>query len=566
MKILGICHDVYVCSAAVVIDGEVRSAISEERLDRVKKSRTFPVRAIARCMSEASVDVGDLDEIAVAWNPSLELQTTPTGYLKGRRWRGEHLSQVPAQLLSLFGEAAGELTTQTVIGAGCPPITYVDHYQAHIGEALLTSPFERCAVVVLDGRGERLCGLLGEAEDVAVEVLETVLYPHSIGLFYGAFTEFLGFCPDADEWKVMALGAYANSGEDYLDRMRTMLTVHSSGRYTLDLSYFEFYNAVQPKMYSDKLTAVFGPARLPDEPIEDRHREIAAALQRVFEESVSEILTRLQGRTGHENIVLSGGCFMNSAYNGKITSTTPFRRAYISSCPDDSGTSIGAALYLHAKLTGLRPKAPSNNNWGTEYSDQECLDTVSKFKLPNVLVVEDPSERAAQDLVEGKLIGWFQGRSEFGQRALGNRSIVADPRSAQTRELVNAVVKFREAFRPFAPAILAERISDYFECDPSTRVPYMEKIMTFRPDKRDLVPAVVHADGTGRVQTVGEEGPLRFRRLIEGFERRSGIPLVLNTSFNLNGEPIVERPEDAIRTFYACGLDVLYLGNVRISK
>jgi carbamoyltransferase len=318
-------------------------------------------------------------------------------------------------------------------------------------------------------------------------------------------------------------------------------------------------------MYSDQFVAVFGRPR-EDEPLTERHQKIAAALQRVFEDSLGKILTALQKRTGIDRLVASGGCFMNSVFNGRATHLTPFKQVFLTSCPDDSGTSVGAALYLHAQRTKTRlGTAMTHNYWGRSFSDAECKTTCERFKLPHEVVV-DPSEHAAGDVIQGKVVGWFQGGAEFGQRALGNRSILVDARRDDAKDLVNSAVKYRESFRPFAPAILAERAFDYFECERTSRVPFMEKVFPFREERKSEVPAVVHVDGTGRLQTVDGETNPRFRALIEHFDKRTGVPIVLNTSFNLNGEPIVYTPEDAVRTFFSCGLDVLYLGNVRISK
>jgi len=566
LRVLGICHDVFICSAALVEDGRVVFAVAEERLDRVKQSRVFPVRAISACLEHAGIGFGDLDEIAVAWNPVIEAETLPPGYLSGRRWRAEHLMQVPARLLALAGKGAATVSRHESLWQGAPPVSYVEHYLAHIGNAAYLSPWERCAVLVLDGRGERKTGLLAEVDGVRLTVHEEIDFPHSLGLLYGAVTQFLGFRPDSDEWKVMALAAYADAENRYLEPMRRLVEVDERGRFTLALEDFEFFNQWHPRMFSARFEAEFGEPRRPGSELTDRHREIAAALQRVFEEAVTEILRHLHRRAGLDRLVVSGGCFMNSVLNGKITELTPFAECFITSCPDDSGTSVGAALYRCAELRGQRPvEASRHNYWGLGFSDEECMRTVERTRLPNAAVVEDPGAEAASDLAAGRLIGWFQGRSEFGQRALGHRSILADARRAEAKDEVNAAVKYRESFRPFAPAILAERAHEYFDCEPGTRVPFMEKVLRFRPEKRAEAPAVVHADGSGRLQTVGEESP-RFRRLLESFAEATGVPLVLNTSFNLNGEPIVDSPEDAIRTFYACGLDVLYLGNVRIHK
>lgn len=567
MKILGVCHDVYVCSACLVDDGKVVFAIAEERLDRVKQSRIFPTRAIQECLKHADLELTDVDEIAVAWNPAIEAETALPGYLAGRRWRGEHLHQIPTRFLGLAGEFAARYSSHVNLWDGAPPITYVGHYLSHVGNAVYLSPFEECAVLVLDGRGERTTGLLAHARGIELEILREIEYPHSLGLFYGAFTQFLGFRPDSDEWKIMALASYAEGENEFLEPVQSLIDVDAHGSFRISLDFFQYYNSWDRRMYSDRLVDLLGEPRTPNAEIDHRHYQIAGALQRVFENSVAKIAKRLHESTGQDHLVVTGGCFMNSVLNGKITRLTPFEDCYITGSPDDSGTSVGAALYLWAQRTGKRPDAAITGAfWGNSYSDEECLKSCRRYKLPDAEPVEDPASRAAGDLAAGRLVGWFQGRSEFGQRALGNRSILADPRKAETKEVVNAAVKFREGFRPFAPAILAERVADYFECPPNTSVPFMEKVLPFRQHRRTEVPAVVHVDGSGRLQTVAAGSGSRFRQLIESFADETGVPIVLNTSFNLNGEPVVNSPEDAIRTFYSCGLDVLYLGNVRISK
>ena len=567
MKILGLCHDVLICSACIVDDGRVVAAIPEERLDRVKQSRVFPTRAIEACLRMAGIGIDEVDEIAVAWNPGIEVETAPSGFVNARRWRTEHLSQVPARFMQQFRRKAGPRMSHTDLWPDAPPITYVDHYLAHLGNALYLSPYQRAAVAIMDGRAERSTGLLAMADGVSVETLEAVDFPHSIGLLYGAVTQFLGFKPDSDEWKVMALASYASGENEYTAAMRRLVCVDDRGRFSVSLDHFAWFNFWDPRMYSDLFVNVFGPPRQKDEFVTSRHERIAAALQLVFEETMARILSRLHARTMCDQLVVSGGCFMNSVFNGKITALTPFKECFISSCPDDSGTSVGAALYLHGLRTGRR-EAPrcEHNYWGPSFTDDECLAAAMRYKLPNVQQVADPSRSAAEDLVEGKLVGWFQGPMEFGQRALGNRSILADPRRPSVKDEINAAVKYRESFRPFAPAILAEKVADWFECPPEARVPFMERVFQFRPERRASVPGVVHVDGSGRVQTVDEHSGPRFRRLVEHFARLTNTPIVLNTSFNLNGEPVVCSPEDAIRTFYSCGLDVLYLGNVRVGK
>ncbi len=567
MKILGICHDVFICSACVVVDGVVTSAIAEERLDRRKLSRVFPGMAIRRCLEESGLALGDIDEIAVAWNPAIELETTAAGYLSGRRSRVEHMVQVPAQLARLLDGVAADRLTISSSFRGMPPVSFVNHYDAHIGAGHFLSPYQGSAVLVMDGRAEKQTCLLAEADGVDIEVLEEVRFPHSLGLFYGAMTQYLGFTPDSDEWKVMALASYADGHNEYLDDLSKLVRVSDRGTFELSLEYFEFFNQWDPRMFSDKLVERFGPPRPKGSEITGEHEKLAAATQRVFENVTAQVLRRLRERTRVPYLTVSGGCFMNGVFNGKARELTGFEEVFVSSCPDDSGTSVGAALYLHGQRSGERTlDVPGHNFWGPAYSDDECLAVARRYRLPNVEVVDDPSSAAADDLVAGRILGWFQGRMEFGQRALGNRSILLDPRRPDGKDVVNSAIKFREGFRPFAPAILADRVADYFACDPGTRVPFMEKVLPFRPEKRSEVPSVVHADGTGRVQTVTPTSSPRFYALLQAFDARTGVPVVLNTSFNLNGEPIVCAPEDAIRSFYTCALDVLYLGNVRITK
>lgn len=566
MKILGITHDVLICSAALMVDGQIVSAIPEERLDRVKQSRVFPRLAINKCLSDAGLTINDIDEIAVGWNPMIELETIPNGYLKSRRWRTEHLMQVPGQLLQQTGKKAHLESTINQLYNGCPPITYINHYWAHMGNGFLQSPCHNAAIIVLDGRGENHTVLQAVGEGTHIDVLSETFFPHSLGLFYGAFTQFLGHKPDSDEWKVMALASYANSDNKFYSKIRDMIEIDSQDRLLLDLSYFDFYNHSSKLMYSNRLVETLGNPRISDSGYTERDKQVASALQRVFEDIATEILNRLHKRTKLTNLVATGGCFMNSVFNGKISNQTPFKKVHITYSPDDSGTSMGAAAWLHSQRTGKRPEPIENAYYGSKFTQDYTKKVILDYKLPNAKELDNPTVKAAEDIAGGKIIGWFQGRSEFGQRALGNRSILADPRCEEMKDKINAAVKFRESYRPFAPAILSERTIDYFECSSDEYVPYMEKVFMFKKSVRNKVPAVVHIDGSGRLQTVDKKHNSMFYDLIMEFEKITKIPIILNTSFNLNGEPIVDSPEDAIRTFYSCGLDILYIGNIRISK
>jgi carbamoyltransferase len=566
MKILGISHDVLICSACVMVDGTIVSAMAEERLDRVKQSRVFPRRAIQACLAASGLAMSDINEIAIGWNPAIESETTPSSQLGSRRWRTEHWLQVPGQLMQLAGEKATIETTIRNLYHGAPPATFVNHYWAHMGMAYALGPFDDAAILILDGRGEKDTVLLAHGTGTQIKVLSQTRFPHSLGLFYSAITQFLGHRPDSDEWKVMALASYAGGDNEYTPLLRGMVSVTPEGRLELDLSWFEFYNFWDNRMYSDRMVEALGAPRAKGSAYSERDMQIAAAMQRVFEDTAAELLRVLHKLTGSANVAVGGGCFMNSVFNGKITAVSPFANCHIGFAPDDSGTSLGAAAWLHAERTGTKPNPPASAYLGLAYEEERIARTVAGFKLPNARREADVCATAAADLAAGKILGWFQGRSEFGQRALGNRSILADPRRAEMKDAVNAAVKFREGFRPFAPAILADKTTEFFETDKNGDVPYMEKVFQFRAGKRNAVPAVVHADGSGRLQTVEERHNPRFYGLIRQFGDLTGIPIVLNTSFNLNGEPVVETPEDAIRTFYACGLDVLYLGDWRIAK
>jgi carbamoyltransferase len=564
VRILGLCHDVHICAAALVEEGEIVAAAAEERFDRRKQSRVFPARALSWCLKQAGLRLEDLDEVAIAWNPSIDLETLPAGWLS-RRHRGEHFHQVPAQLMRLAGGGASAEVTIAEAYAGGPPLTFVNHYDAHIGNSYFATGWDEAAICVLDGRAERQTSLLAAARGTRIERLSEVSYPHSLGLFYGTVTQHLGFQPDSDEWKVMALGSDCDP-QPFLEAMRPLVRVRDDGGFALALEYFEFYNQFDRRMYSDLWTRTFGPPRRPDEALTDRHRGLAAACQALFEERAAELLHILHRKTGMKRLAASGGYFMNSVFNGKIGELTPFEQVYVSGSPDDSGTAVGAALFLEARRTGRkRASTLDSNYWGPAFTDEQCAEAVRRCRLPNARRVADPAAEAASDLAAGRILGWFQGAMEFGQRALGHRSILLDPRRSDGKAAVNAAVKFRESFRPFAPAILAEKAADWFDCPPGTAAPFMERVLRFRPDQAPRVPAVVHTDGSGRIQTVAP-GQGRFRALIEEFERLTSIPIVLNTSFNLNGEPIVCTPDDAVRTFYSCGLDILYLGDMRISK
>jgi carbamoyltransferase len=568
MNVLGIAHDIWISSAALLRDGEIVSAVCEERLNRQKKSKAFPGQSIDMCLEIAGLGMDDLDLVVCGWNPAQHLEGLHSRHSGTARFRPEYLYAVPNYLLQKATRFPLGVVEERFTGFKAP-IVHVDHQLAHAANAFFLSPFDSAAVLTADGRGERQTALFAHADSTGIHPLNDVLFPHSLGLFYGMITQYLGFVPDNDEWKVMALAAYGSAAENkFYPVLRRMFEVREDGSFRLDLSMcgFHEFEVYGGRFYTqDFVDAVGIPPRRRGEPIRTEHHDLAWALQQVFEEVMTAGLIALAKTTEAAQLVLADGCMMNSVYNGKITSCTPFTDVFVSSCPDDSGISVGAAFWgYHEWAKQGKRVAHEHNYWGPGY-DHEIEEMLKKHKIPYV-TLQNPSATAARLISEGKLVGWFQGRMEFGQRALGNRSILADPRKAESKTLINDTVKYREPFRPFAPAILADRVGEYFEVDGTGRSRFMERVYKFRDEVKQLVPAVVHADGTGRLQTVERESNARFYDLIAEFNSITGVPIVLNTSFNLNKEPIVCTPVDAIRTFYSCGLDVLIMGDCLITK
>ncbi len=568
MITVGLGHDLFISSAAVVRDGEVVAAIAEERLNRQKQYKGFPALALKECLRIAGATLKDVSAVAFGWNPSRHIEFPNYRRSNNARFRAEYLYAIPNMLMGHLGQKSGEWIEQTFDGMDAR-IQYFDHQLAHAANAFYLSGYERAATFSADGRGERETAYLGWADRSGLHKLGQVYFPHSLGLLYGTVTQYLGFRPDSDEWKVMALAAYGAVDNRYYSPMRSLVEVDpETGMFYLDQKYFSFAEpeTYGGRFYTPEFVDRFGPARLRDDDIQQRHYDISWALQRVFEETMTVVLTALHRQTGETRLVAAGGCLMNSVYNGKVTANTPFRELFVSSCPDDSGIAVGAALLAYHRGTGAAQMVPHlHNYWGPSYTSDEILDSLKKYKI-KFTHLEDPSRAAAHLLADGLLVGWFQGSMEFGQRALGNRSILADPCRSDAKDLVNAAVKYRESFRPFAPAILAERVHDYFHAEPSGSARFMERVYQFREEVRDRVPAVVHVDGSGRLQSVERDQNARFYDLIKEFEALTGVPMVLNTSFNLNGEPIVCSPTDAIRTLFSCGLDALVIGEYLVRK
>ena len=569
MYILGIHNSGWLTSAALIKDGEIRVACPEERLDRRKYSRAFPVGAIRFCLQSEGIPLSAVDHIAIGWNPGINVASRYRGGFSERlRYAGEWLYSVPNHLFGRLLPLEIESTEQVFRARGATArIHHVTHHDAHAANAFYLSPFEEAAIFTADAYGERNSTTWKRGRGGRLETFQTIDFPQSLGCYYSALTEFLGYTPDSDEWKVMGLAPYGDPAR-FREAMRRLIRLLPEGRFELDLTYFNHFNFDTEGLFSPKVEEILGPARRGDEEPDQRHRDLAAAMQESFEEVLYHALRHLHTLAPSRNLCLSGGCMMNSVFNGKVLSHTPFEQVYLSFAPDDSGNSIGAALALYHDLLEVpRPEARpvTHAYWGPQWDDAAIEATLRKFKLA-VRRLERPEAEAAAILSRGRILGWFQGRMEFGQRALGNRSILADPRQASMKDVINAAVKYRESFRPFAPSILEERVHDYFEIEAGGTVPFMERVYPIKAAMRERIPAVTHVDGSGRLQTVSRRDNPRYHALITEFERLTGVPVVLNTSFNVQGEPVVCSPEDALRTFQTSGLDDLILGSFHLTK
>lgn len=565
-KILSVYPYTHLSSSALSVDGTIVAASAEERFNREKMSTKFPVQSANWCLKSQGLGWDDLDMIVVPWNPMRNVNQASKRWVNEMTWRGEMLSHVPTQIMRAVN---GPVAQEMEVRFGKQRIVYLNHHECHAANGFYLSSFEDADILTIDGHGEDETCFLGHGDRTGIYQNHRVLYPHSIGLFYGTFTDFLGFTPDVDEWKVMALSSYALKPNSYDKKIRSLINLTDDG-FELDLTYFDYYTFDRrPRFFSPKLVDLIGPARGRKDELTERDYEIAGAMQRVFVESVMHLarITKKRGK-GSDRLVLSGGAAMNSVFNGLIDDMDLYKDSFISSCPDDSGVSVGACLLAHHRYfsKGSRKVTEIKSNyWGPSFSDQEIEETIRKSKL-RAERYADLVPAVARALSEGKLVGWFHGPMEFGHRALGNRSILADPRDEATKDKVNAAVKYREAFRPFAPAVLAERAEEIFDLRPGRKVRFMERVVPIKESWKPRLGAVCHVDGSGRVQTVERDVNPRFYELIEAFGNITGVPVILNTSFNLNGEPIVCRPEEAIRTFYSCGLDLLVLGPYVIQK
>jgi carbamoyltransferase len=568
-------------SAALVRDGQLIAAVEEERYRRIKHVAGFPSQAMHACLEIGGITPADVDVFAVSRDPRAHLLRKAMFVLRHRP-KGTVASRA-RNLVSLRGLPATIATALDLDEARVKSrLQYVEHHPAHLASAAFVSPFDEAAICAIDGFGDFVSTSWGRLTGSRISVDGRVFYPHSLGLLYLAITQYLGFPNYGDEFKVMGLAPYGEPR--YTREIESLVHLRDDGGFELDLSYFRHWNeGVQmtwedgePKLgpvFTPKLEALLGPARRRDEPVGAQHEAIAASLQAAHERSAMHVLRHLQTRTGTTRLCLAGGCAMNSVANGKIREQTGFRDIFIQPASGDNGTALGAAFHAWNQTGGgSRGFVMEHGYWGPSFGDAAIASALDAER--EAIASRGCSRRGWTDEAEldewtaaqiagGRVVGWYQGRMEWGARALGNRSIVADPRRADMREIINTRIKFRERFRPFAPSVLEEALDEYFVGGVAD--PFMLQVYPVRPDKRAVVPAITHVDGSGRLQTVSVRSNPRYYRLIRAFGRLSGVPMLLNTSFNEN-EPIVLTPAQALDCFLRTSMDVLVMGREVVER
>jgi carbamoyltransferase len=611
------------------VDGKLSAAAEEERFRRMKHWAGLPTNAIDYCLREAGLNLPDIDHIAVNRKPGVN-NLRRLGFVV-TRW--PHPKLMWQKIKNIRSAASIKETLESIYRLELKAtLHHVEHHLAHLASAFLVSPFQDAACISIDGFGDFASTAMGFGSGTDLKIGQRIYFPHSLGIFYSALTQFLGFPHYGDEYKVMGLAPYGEP--NFLEPLREVVRVHSDGTFRLNLKYFRHHTDnvsyswkdCTPSvglLYRSTLIDLLGRARQPHEPLEQKHKDLARSIQTTYEKAFFALLHALHKKHPSDNLALSGGCAMNSVANGKVYRRTPFKKMYLPAAAGDAGGAIGAATVVQAQLSEVRDQTSevrsedssraenTQTNLESRISNLESPDSSlvtrhssllppitnhqSRFVLDTaylgpesneqeihalidwrkkeiayegcvtsyVGVEEDLVRHTAQAIVDGKIVGWFQGRMEWGPRALGNRSILADPRRADMKDILNAKIKRRESFRPFAPSILREAVSEWFEQDDD--VPFMMEVFQIRPQKRSFIPAVTHVDGSGRLQTVHKETNPRYHRLIEIFRELTGVPMVLNTSFNEN-EPVVCYPEEALDCFLRTQMDLLVLGNFWIER
>lgn len=593
MKILGLSFFYHDAAAALVVDGVPVAMAEEERFSRKKHDSEFPELAIDFVLQTGKISASDLDYVVFYEKPFLKLERILKTDLA--TWPlAPHVFIESVKNLFMKKIWIRELVSRKL---GIPPekVLFSEHHLSHAASTFLCSPYEKAATVTIDGVGEWAVTTIGIGEGNHVKILKEIRFPHSLGLLYSAFTAFLGFEVNEGEYKVMGMAPYGRP--KYADQVRKLIRFFDDGSYELDLSYFRFHRSLS-RTYSKKFTDLFGAPRDPKSHFftretgwptyfgpkpegdafvrsaeeQERYADIAASIQAVYEEAVVRVVREAHRLTQCEHVCLAGGSALNSVANWKIVQQTPFVDAYVQPAAGDAGGALGAALLIEHHVHGTPKKfVMTHAYYGKEYADADIRKFLDEEKIPYEYIASESTlvSRVTSELVGGKVIGWFNGRFEWGPRALGSRSIIADPRRADMKDIVNTKIKFREPYRPFAPSVLAEHAEEFFEMPNATKhmpARFMLYVVDVKKEKREVIPAITHVDGTARPQLVYAAESPQYHALISAFHAATGVPLVMNTSFNLRGEPIVTSPADAYSTFVRSELDVLVLGNFVVYK
>jgi carbamoyltransferase len=577
MRILGISAHYHDSAAALLIDGDPVCAVQEERLSRRKNDASFPLAAIEWCLDYAGLEPEALDAVVFYEKPMLKFERILTMALRGfpRSWHS-----FPRAMKNALG---GKLWVKGIIssqlGVRSDRVLFAEHHQSHAAAAFLTAPTKNAAILTADGVGEWATlslgrGSVGADGGVSLELLRELRFPHSLGMLYSTFTAYLGFPVNEGEYKVMGLASYGTPS--FEPQVRRMVRRTADGAFALDLSYFEFHESAR-RSYSDRFVAELGPPRDPLDPLDldtadgRRYADVAASVQRVLEEILVDLARSLRRETGLDDLCLGGGVALNGCANARILSESGFRNVYVPSAPGDAGCALGAAL-LADRLHFRQPHrtVPDHPYWGPAIEAAELARIAREdgLELRRTAGESELVEEVASELARGRIVAWMQGRTEFGPRALGSRSILAAPHEVEMRDRLNRSIKYREEFRPFAPAVPVERAEHFFELPPGgARLGrFMSGVFPVRPEWRGRLGAVTHVDGTARVQTVDRAVAPLFHSLLESYGARTGVPVLLNTSLNLAGEPIVNRAVEGYSTFRRSGIDLLVAGEVMVGK
>ena len=564
MIVLGISCFYHDAGVALVRDGQLIAAAEEERFNRQKHYSGFPEQAIKHCLKEAGVTIDQVDHIGFYEKPLVKFNRILETVLA--TWPLSYTSWLKAMPLWLLDKLHIGSLIQKELGTD-KDILYCQHHLSHAASAFLVSPFEEAAVITADGVGEWTTTGWGVGRGIDIDLQKEIRFPHSVGLLFSAITAYLGFRVNDAEWKVMGLAPYGEP--KYVDKFREVVDIRDDGSFRLNMKYFAFTHSTS-RTFSRRWEELLGQPQRPRETeLGDFHADIARSGQQIVEEIMVKMATHVHDVTGMDNVCLAGGVGLNCVANWRMLQESGFKDIFIQPAAGDSGGALGTAFYIYnSVLRNPRCFVMQNALFGPSFTNEEIAETLRRNEAVYETIDSEDElvARTAQLIADGKVTAWFQGRLEFGPRALGSRSLLADARDLEMKETINAKVKFREPFRPFAPAILKEHAHEYFEIPAGMDAPFMLLVPKVRADKREVIPAVTHQDGTGRVQTVTEETNPLYYRVIKEFGKLTGVPVVINTSFNVRGEPIVCTPQDAYNTFVKTGIDALVIGNCVVTE